>query len=219
MYCACAENKVPDLCLTWEAAYFRSQSDKSCVACAYLDLITWFHSIGDSFTLPAAPSSMHSSTDSFACAHRCIFFKVNIISSTDSEAESETISIWQKRSFSNVLNAWGLWLRFGTGGGSSPGRRAAPGDRWGPASPQQSGWVDLEACEALHRRCVHPAECFQTVQMMVGLVNIGLGSGRTSTRPGDVSSLGAAYWLGAVVRQFCYHGNVLAKFKGSRCPN
>ncbi|XP_037532454.1 uncharacterized protein LOC119409626 [Nematolebias whitei] len=37
-----------------------------------------------------------------------------------------------------------------------------------------------------------------TVQIMVGLFNIGLGPGRTSTRPGDFSSLGAAYWLGAV---------------------
>lgn len=39
----------------------------------------------------------------------------------------------------------------------------------------------------------------QIVQIMVGLFNIGLGSGRTSTNPGDLTSLGAAYWLGAVV--------------------
>ncbi|AWO96067.1 putative membrane-spanning 4-domains subfamily A member 3-like [Scophthalmus maximus] len=37
-----------------------------------------------------------------------------------------------------------------------------------------------------------------TIQIMVGLVNIGLGPGRTSTRPGDLTSVGAAYWLGAV---------------------
>ncbi|KAM7383026.1 hypothetical protein PAMP_002714 [Pampus punctatissimus] len=37
-----------------------------------------------------------------------------------------------------------------------------------------------------------------TVQIMVGLFNIGLGPGRTSVNPGDLSSLGAAYWLGAV---------------------
>lgn len=41
----------------------------------------------------------------------------------------------------------------------------------------------------------------QTVQILVGLFNIGLGPGRTSTRPGDFSSLGAAYWLGAVVNK------------------
>lgn len=35
---------------------------------------------------------------------------------------------------------------------------------------------------------------------MVGLFNIGLGPGRTSTNPGDLASLGAAYWLGAVVK-------------------
>lgn len=40
----------------------------------------------------------------------------------------------------------------------------------------------------------------QTIQIMVGLFNIGLGPGRTSTNPGDLTSLGAAYWLGAVVK-------------------
>ncbi|XP_070821888.1 membrane-spanning 4-domains subfamily A member 4A-like [Chaetodon trifascialis] len=37
-----------------------------------------------------------------------------------------------------------------------------------------------------------------TIQIMVGLFNIALGPGRTSTSPGDLTSLGAAYWLGAV---------------------
>ncbi|MEQ2274167.1 hypothetical protein XENORESO_015272 [Xenotaenia resolanae] len=37
-----------------------------------------------------------------------------------------------------------------------------------------------------------------TIQIMVGVLYIGLGPGRTSTRLGDFSSLGAAYWLGAV---------------------
>ncbi|XP_039662617.1 high affinity immunoglobulin epsilon receptor subunit beta-like [Perca fluviatilis] len=37
-----------------------------------------------------------------------------------------------------------------------------------------------------------------TMQIMVGLFNIGLGPGRTSINPGDLTSLGAAYWLGAV---------------------
>lgn len=40
----------------------------------------------------------------------------------------------------------------------------------------------------------------QTIQIMVGVFNIGLGPGRTSTSPGDLTSLGAAYWLGAVVK-------------------
>lgn len=35
MYCACAENKVPDLCLTWEAAYFTSQWQKLCSVCIF----------------------------------------------------------------------------------------------------------------------------------------------------------------------------------------
>ncbi|CAJ1062876.1 uncharacterized protein LOC117823226 [Xyrichtys novacula] len=39
---------------------------------------------------------------------------------------------------------------------------------------------------------------FGTLQIMVGLFNIGLGPGRTSVVPGDLASLGAAYWLGAV---------------------
>ncbi|MED6243396.1 hypothetical protein ATANTOWER_019550 [Ataeniobius toweri] len=37
-----------------------------------------------------------------------------------------------------------------------------------------------------------------TIQIMVGVLYIGLGPGRTSTHLGDFSSLGAAYWLGAV---------------------
>lgn len=47
-------------------------------------------------------------------------------------------------------------------------------------------------------------EFLQTIQIMVGVFNIGLGPGRTSTSPGDLTSLGAAYWLGAVVKcQYC----------------
>lgn len=45
---------------------------------------------------------------------------------------------------------------------------------------------------------IHP---LQTVQIMVGLFNIGLGPGRTSTHSGDLTGLGAAYWLGAVVKK------------------
>ncbi|XP_026041782.1 uncharacterized protein LOC113032846 [Astatotilapia calliptera] len=45
------------------------------------------------------------------------------------------------------------------------------------------------------RACSSPQT---TIQILVGLFNIGLGPGRTSTHPGDLSSLGAAYWLGAV---------------------
>ncbi|KAM8734310.1 uncharacterized protein AB9X84_023154 [Acanthopagrus schlegelii] len=42
------------------------------------------------------------------------------------------------------------------------------------------------------------APALGTIQIIVGLFNIGLGPGRTSTNPGDLASLGAAYWLGAV---------------------
>ncbi|XP_068591842.1 high affinity immunoglobulin epsilon receptor subunit beta-like isoform X1 [Cebidichthys violaceus] len=37
-----------------------------------------------------------------------------------------------------------------------------------------------------------------TIQIMVGLFNIGLGPGRTSLHPEDFAHLGAAYWLGGV---------------------
>ncbi|TKS82505.1 High affinity immunoglobulin epsilon receptor subunit beta [Collichthys lucidus] len=37
-----------------------------------------------------------------------------------------------------------------------------------------------------------------TLQIMVGLFNIGLGPGRTSFHPEDFANLGAAYWLGGV---------------------
>uniref|UniRef100_A0A3Q3M1Z8 Uncharacterized LOC113136424 n=1 Tax=Mastacembelus armatus TaxID=205130 RepID=A0A3Q3M1Z8_9TELE len=42
------------------------------------------------------------------------------------------------------------------------------------------------------------AAALGTIQIMVGLFNIGLGPGRTSTHPGDLTSLRAAYWLGAL---------------------
>ncbi|XP_077577255.1 membrane-spanning 4-domains subfamily A member 8-like isoform X2 [Stigmatopora nigra] len=35
-----------------------------------------------------------------------------------------------------------------------------------------------------------------TIQILVGVANLGLGAGRTRTRPGDFASLGAAYWIG-----------------------
>ncbi|TKS82504.1 hypothetical protein D9C73_016613 [Collichthys lucidus] len=38
----------------------------------------------------------------------------------------------------------------------------------------------------------------ETLQIMVGLFNIGLGPGRTSFHPEDFTNLGAAYWLGGV---------------------
>uniref|UniRef100_UPI0037E7CBB1 membrane-spanning 4-domains subfamily A member 4A-like n=1 Tax=Semicossyphus pulcher TaxID=241346 RepID=UPI0037E7CBB1 len=37
-----------------------------------------------------------------------------------------------------------------------------------------------------------------TIQIMVGLVTIGLGPGRVSQHPEDFSHLGVAYWLGGV---------------------
>nr|XP_057909339.1 uncharacterized protein LOC131105341 isoform X1 [Doryrhamphus excisus]XP_057909340.1 uncharacterized protein LOC131105341 isoform X1 [Doryrhamphus excisus] len=39
-----------------------------------------------------------------------------------------------------------------------------------------------------------------TVEILVGMFNIGLGPGRVWHEPLDLASLGAAYWLGAVVR-------------------
>ncbi|XP_005923727.1 uncharacterized protein LOC102292859 isoform X1 [Haplochromis burtoni] len=52
-----------------------------------------------------------------------------------------------------------------------------------------------------------------TIQIMVGLFNIGLGPGRTSTHPGDLTSLGAPYWLGAV----CIAAGILSVIIG-QCP-
>ncbi|XP_071376130.1 membrane-spanning 4-domains subfamily A member 15-like [Centroberyx affinis] len=67
-------------------------------------------------------------------------------------------------------------------------------------------------CQILGTLCYSPVCCsvsrellqasapvaLGTIQIMVGLFNIGLGPGRTSTHPGDLTHLGAAYWLGAV---------------------
>ncbi|XP_033495855.1 membrane-spanning 4-domains subfamily A member 4A-like isoform X1 [Epinephelus lanceolatus] len=55
-----------------------------------------------------------------------------------------------------------------------------------------------------------------TIQVMVGLFNIGLGPGRTSLHPDDFAHLGAAYWLGGV---FILAGimSILAGRFPSRC--
>ncbi|XP_061631774.1 uncharacterized protein LOC133479186 isoform X2 [Phyllopteryx taeniolatus] len=53
-----------------------------------------------------------------------------------------------------------------------------------------------------------------TVQILVGVANVGLGAGRTRTRPGDFAGLGAAYWIGAV---FVTTG-VLSVLSG-QCPS
>ncbi|XP_034554233.1 uncharacterized protein LOC117823226 [Notolabrus celidotus] len=50
--------------------------------------------------------------------------------------------------------------------------------------------------ELLLKSCCSTA--LGTLQIMVGLFNIGLGPGRTSIVSGDLASLGAAYWLGGV---------------------
>lgn len=73
---------------------------------------------------------------------------------------------------------------------------------WRPASAQQSEWVEFKLMQSPNTSGVSTVQSFQTIQIMVGLFNIGLGSGRTSTYPEDVSSLGAAYWLGAVVNVY-----------------
>ncbi|XP_074508844.1 uncharacterized protein LOC141778456 isoform X1 [Sebastes fasciatus] len=52
-----------------------------------------------------------------------------------------------------------------------------------------------------------------TIQIMVGLFNIGLGPGRTSLHPGDFAHLGVAYWLGGV---FILTG--IVSLVADRCP-
>lgn len=42
----------------------------------------------------------------------------------------------------------------------------------------------------------------KTIQILIGLFNIGLGPGRTNMQPDNLPYLGAAYWLGAVVKSF-----------------
>ncbi|KAG8009840.1 hypothetical protein GBF38_013890 [Nibea albiflora] len=54
---------------------------------------------------------------------------------------------------------------------------------------------DPEHCKQLREDVTNN---LMTIQIMIGLFNIGLGPGRTSTYPGDFTSLGAAYWLGGV---------------------
>ncbi|KAG7276557.1 hypothetical protein CRUP_019607 [Coryphaenoides rupestris] len=79
---------------------------------------------------------------------------------------------------------------------------------WCPRAPP--GWCQalLDALlRSLKRLCctVSPLLLFSspavlgTIQILVGLVTVGLGPGRTSTSPGDLTQLGAPYWLGAVL--------------------
>ncbi|KAK2844986.1 hypothetical protein Q5P01_011645 [Channa striata] len=53
-----------------------------------------------------------------------------------------------------------------------------------------------------------------TIEILVGLFNVALGTGRTSIRPGDLTDLRAAYWLGAVYTA----AGVMAVFAG-RLPS
>ncbi|XP_049901913.1 uncharacterized protein LOC126391295 isoform X2 [Epinephelus moara] len=67
-------------------------------------------------------------------------------------------------------------------------------------------------CQILKTLCFGPSCCsvkkglmqtsvtaaLGTIQIMVGLFNIGLGPGQTFMHPRDLTDLGAAYWLGAV---------------------
>lgn len=84
-------------------------------------------------------------------------------------------------------------------------------DGYRPTWLQLSGW-DKEKLEYLSadgsslkiKICIKQRPLiveylFQSIQIMVGLFNVGVGTGRTSIRPGDVADLRAAYWLGAVV--------------------
>ncbi|KAL7393512.1 hypothetical protein ABVT39_011933 [Epinephelus coioides] len=76
-----------------------------------------------------------------------------------------------------------------------------------PAAPDRKS-IFPSLCQILRALCSYlvyqgqiqasVTTAFGTLQIMVGLLNIGLGPGRTSTNPGDLTSLGAAYWLGSV---------------------
>ncbi|XP_057691008.1 uncharacterized protein LOC130915191 [Corythoichthys intestinalis] len=81
------------------------------------------------------------------------------------------------------------------------------------ASKQMSAWDLPRNC------CSRPIRSrvlgiLGTVQILVGVTNLGLGAGRTRTRPGDFASLGAAYWIGAT---FITAG-VLSVLSG-QCPS
>ncbi|XP_037308996.2 uncharacterized protein LOC119197100 isoform X4 [Pungitius pungitius] len=65
----------------------------------------------------------------------------------------------------------------------------------GPFSPLRHIWKAFGLAAPTHTSVT---AALGTMQIMAGLFNIGLGPGRTSTGSGDLSSLGAAYWLGAV---------------------
>ncbi|XP_077431603.1 uncharacterized protein LOC144057652 isoform X2 [Vanacampus margaritifer] len=68
------------------------------------------------------------------------------------------------------------------------------------ASNQNNALASIQSC------CCSPCRVIKggakavlgTIQILVGVVNMGLGAGRTRTRPGDLASLGAAYWIGVV---------------------
>ncbi|XP_076006563.1 membrane-spanning 4-domains subfamily A member 15-like [Genypterus blacodes] len=62
-------------------------------------------------------------------------------------------------------------------------------------------------CRLLWELCCRPGCCsalpsataaLGTIQILVGVFNIGLGPGRVRQHPGDLTALGAAYWLGTV---------------------
>ncbi|KAK2909861.1 hypothetical protein Q8A73_007576 [Channa argus] len=56
--------------------------------------------------------------------------------------------------------------------------------------------VCCTVCKGLLHNIVTAA--LGTIQIMVGLFNVVLGTGRSSTHSGDLTDLRAAYWLGAV---------------------
>ncbi|KAM9807373.1 uncharacterized protein LOC133160653 isoform X2 [Syngnathus typhle] len=85
------------------------------------------------------------------------------------------------------------------------------------ASNQTSALGSIQSCG-----CCRPCRVLKgeakavlgTIQILVGVINMGLGVGRTRIRPGDLASLGAAYWIGAV---FVTAG-VLSLLSG-QCPS
>ncbi|KAK0155555.1 hypothetical protein N1851_002035 [Merluccius polli] len=93
------------------------------------------------------------------------------------------------------------------------GPRAPPGwcprlpPGWCPRPPP--GWcqalldalvrsLKLLCCTVAPQLLFSSPAVLGTIQMLVGSVTVGLGPGRTSTSPGDLTQLGAPYWLGSV---------------------
>lgn len=105
----------------------------------------------------------HSSTESFARAHTCIFYKVDVNPSTDSEAAVETVSSWRKWSFFRCFKQWRM-----SKAAVSVVLSAQESCSTGSMTTSIPAAVGVRSSEALQQRCFRPARCFQTAQMMMG---------------------------------------------------